>query len=116
MKKHHYNEDITLLDDWLELNKEKITIINHNGINILSLDDENFSRPYFKNFYKLLYDYGILYVRRSSMFLNYNLPMIHVYYKIHKTGLAQVIMKNLSLSDNSFDQFVRCEKIKEIIE
>jgi hypothetical protein len=115
MKDYNYIRDKILLVNWLEDNRDRLTIINYKGINILSCDDENFSRPYFENFYRLLYDYGIMYMRRKSMYVNMHIKYPHLYYKIHSVGLAQIIMKELNLDDGSFDQFIRCEKINEIL-
>jgi hypothetical protein len=116
MKDYNYIRDKVQIINWLTDNKDKVTIINHKGVYILSCDDEDFSRPYFDNFYRLLYDSGFIYIRRNAMFLRDSLFYPHVYYKIHSTGLAQIINKKLSLDDDSFDQFIRCEKIKEILE
>lgn len=116
MKEYNYKIEKDLLFIWLDNNKDKISIIEYKDVKILSCDDENFSRPYFANFYRLLYDYGIRYMRRRSMYINSSIKWEFVYYKVYKSGLAQIIMKELSLNDGSFDQFIRCEKIKEILE
>jgi hypothetical protein len=116
MKEYNYIKEKELLTDWLKDNQDKITIISHKNVKILSLDDENFYRPHFHDFYRLLYDYGIRYFRRRSIYVNFRLNSTHLYYKIHSSGIAQIIMKDLSLTDGSFDIFIRREKINEILE